>query len=260
MANFKTHLLGAVIAGGVMTWAAAGTELLTPIQLLVVGSLCAFGGLLPDVDSDHSVPVRWLCGCVALVVGIGLGLSSIWEPLAEYLRNYLELQLNQRSTAVLEVGLAVVMSAVVALVGQRLLLWAVRRSTTHRGVIHSLPAAALLGLVTTGAMIHILGYGRGFSWLAGIALALGFVIHLVLDECASVDLSGRRLKRSFGTALKLGSANNILGTLVLYLGVAWLVHQAPPSAPGLERLVSPQRWVDTGARAWTYMRENIDKR
>ena len=145
-------------------------------------------------------------------------------------------------------------------VAQRLLLWAVRRSTTHRGVIHSVPAAALLGLGTTSAMIHILEYSRGFSWLAGIALALGFVIHLVLDECASVDLAGRRLKRSFGTALKLGSANNIVGTLGLYLGLAWLVHQAPPPANGLERLVAPQSWVDTGARAWAYLRETTSKR
>ncbi|MGB1014998.1 MAG: hypothetical protein ACPG4T_12755, partial [Nannocystaceae bacterium] len=141
MANFKTHLLGAVVAGGFMTWAAAGTELLTPVQLVVVGSLSVLGGLLPDVDSDHSIPVRWLCRSVALGLGVALGWSRIWQLVAEHLQGYLDLQRTSESTAVFAVGLAVIGSTLVALVAQRLLLWAVRRSTTHRGVIHSVPAA-----------------------------------------------------------------------------------------------------------------------
>jgi hypothetical protein len=52
------------------------------------------------------------------------------------------------------------------------------------------------------------------------------VTHLVLDEVASVDLFGRQVKRSFGTALKPASLRAwpaslaLLGLGVLLLGLA----------------------------------------
>jgi hypothetical protein len=58
------------------------------------------------------------------------------------------------------------------------------------------------------ALLVVLAADRWFalepalSWLAGGFALLGYLTHLVLDEIASVDLLGNRVKRSFGTAIK----------------------------------------------------------
>ena len=64
--------------------------------------------------------------------------------------------------------------------------------------------------------------------MTGLFVSVGYVIHLVLDEVYSVDLTGARVKRSFGTALKLISSNvKTTGLLVL---ATMLVFYTTPSA------------------------------
>lgn len=48
-------------------------------------------------------------------------------------------------------------------------------------------------------------------------MGFGFVIHLLLDELSSVDLLNRRIKRSFGSALKIISLKYWRATLALAL-------------------------------------------
>ncbi len=50
---------------------------------------------------------------------------------------------------------------------------------------------------------YALGQGPITAWMAGLFVFIGFLIHLILDEIYAVDFSGARLKRSFGSALKL---------------------------------------------------------
>ena len=89
-------------------------------------------------------------------------------------------------------------------VGVRHLAGAVfKRFTVHRGIWHSLLAAGLCGLVTTALSYRLLAQEAGLAWAQGLALLLGCIIHLLLDELYSVDLVGARIKRSFGSALKL---------------------------------------------------------
>jgi hypothetical protein len=77
-----------------------------------------------------------------------------------------------------------------------------RRYTVHRGMFHSLPAAAIFGqlafLLTCDSDLRIRLFKAG-------AVPIGYLSHLVLDELYSLQwYRGRlRLKKSFGTALKM---------------------------------------------------------
>ncbi len=50
-------------------------------------------------------------------------------------------------------------------------------------------------------------------------VTIGYIVHLVLDEIYSVDLKNRKIKKSFGTALKLFKVDSnfaIIQTATLY--------------------------------------------
>ena len=74
-----------------------------------------------------------------------------------------------------------------------------RKFTKHRGMWHSIPAAAAAGMIT---YLICLSPGHETRLLKAWSVVLGFLLHLLLDEIYSVDLMGRRLKKSSGTALK----------------------------------------------------------
>ena len=41
------------------------------------------------------------------------------------------------------------------------------------------------------------------AWMGGALIFIGAITHLLLDELYSIDFAGNRVKRSFGTAMKL---------------------------------------------------------
>ncbi|MFO0066459.1 MAG: metal-dependent hydrolase, partial [Pirellulaceae bacterium] len=99
-----------------------------------------------------------------------------------------------------------------------------RRFSVHRGMWHSIPALGIVGL---------LGYWLSESEIpkrqifVAIALMLGFLSHLLLDEVWSIDFQGGRYryKNTFGTALKLWGKDGSINLLVYgLLGLlAWIV-------------------------------------
>ncbi|OQW94553.1 MAG: hypothetical protein BWK79_05500, partial [Beggiatoa sp. IS2] len=54
---------------------------------------------------------------------------------------------------------------------------------------------------------------NSMAWFSGSFMTAGYLIHLVLDELYSVDLVNKRLKKSWGSALKLASFRYKLSTL-----------------------------------------------
>ena len=56
-----------------------------------------------------------------------------------------------------------------------------------------------------------------FSSIIAFFIFFGFIVHLLLDEIYSFNLLGIKIKKSFGTALKLYAKNNLIGTLILYI-------------------------------------------
>jgi len=184
MASFRGHL--ATAAGlGVAYGGAAYWQLGIDPKLAAIGAgLTTIGGLLPDLDSDSSVPNRTLFR----LAGAGAVILTFQHILANYY-------------SIME-GAALLAGAYVAV---RYVLATVFRSlTVHRGMFHSMPAMLIVGLGLYLLYGHYPSRDRVFVAGAGM---LGFLSHLVLDEICAVDFQGARLKKPFGSALKLASSS-----------------------------------------------------
>ena len=109
------------------------------------------------------------------------------------------------------------------------------RFSVHRGMFHSLLAAIFFGFLATSLTYHLFRLSALGAWMSGLFVSVGYTIHLVLDELYSVDLTGARVKRSFGTALKLISAD-VKATTCLVLATI-LVFFTTPSAERFVHIV-----------------------
>ncbi|MDW5378547.1 metal-dependent hydrolase [Halomonas sp. HP20-15] len=222
MADFRTHLSVAVSGGALLAVSGWQAALWSPVDGASLAALTAFGGILPDVDSDHSHSIRLIFNLVALLAVVA---GVLW----------LQSRLNLAGLLVACGGLYL---------GVRFGVGAVfRRFTVHRGIWHSLLATGLCGLGITTLSYQWLAQDAWQAWSQGLALMLGGMIHLLLDEVYSVDLAGSRLKRSFGTALKLFDYREPGNSLVMLMLAAGLAPWLPPWQ-ALAELVSQ------GARLW----------
>lgn len=198
MADFKTHLLGAALVSGVAAAGFAMTRGVTHQEGLTYFSLGVVGGLLPDIDSENSVPIRIAHRLVSTLVALVAVLS--WADRYSLLELIL---LGLGCYALVRYGVFSVFS----------------RLTVHRGLVHSVPTALLSMVLTASVMVGVFGTDPLHAWLCGGFLTLGFFVHLALDEMYSIDLLGRRFKRSFGTAIKVGDFSDRQGlayTAMLY--------------------------------------------
>jgi hypothetical protein len=167
-----------------------------PTCLLSAG-LCSIAGMFPDVDSDTS---RSFQECIYLAAGIAAVL---------FVQRLRQLTIDPD---------------IVMLGGGAMLLFVrfgigelVKRTTAHRGIFHSIPAA-----VFSGQIAFFLSTGTPEERIfKAFALSSGYLSHLILDEMCSVDSNGR-VKKSFGTALKWGNAKKMSATLVLYFLIVCL--------------------------------------
>ena len=186
MANFKTHVSVAAALSGVLATGFLAAGVATPKDVWLYFAMGTVGGILPDIDADHSIPGRMFFSFFALVVAF----LTLFSRAGVY--------------SIVELSLLWVATYVVV---RHVIFKLFASFSVHRGVFHSLLAAI---------------------WMSGLFVSVGYVIHLVLDEIYSVDLTGARVKRSFGTALKLISAD-VKATTCLVL-VTILVFFATPSA------------------------------
>ena len=206
MANFGTHISSSILVGG--AYGAVGhlsLDMPLPSAAMAAG-ICTLGGILPDIDSDHGVILRESLGLVAAVAPL-----LTLDRLAPY-------ELPRETTVLILAGLYLVI---------RFGLGAVLRTwTIHRGMWHSIPAA-----LTAGALVYYLCACPATEmrvYKAG-AIVLGYLWHLVLDEIYAVDARRVRLKKSFGTALKMWG-NKPLANMMAYgllVGMLWINMQDP---------------------------------
>jgi len=198
MASFQTH----IAVAGAASLAGAGicmqSGLASDSQALLLLVLGSMAGILPDVDSDHSISIRMVFGLLAFATAAALVFAFMGkQPLPVLLLLAL-------------LGVAVV----------RMVLYpAFAHMTVHRGLFHSIPAALLAGLLAILSGAWLLGWHARFCWLAGLFVSGGYLLHLLLDEMYSVNLAGHRLKASFGSALTLFSVREWQGYVVLYIAV-----------------------------------------
>jgi membrane-bound metal-dependent hydrolase YbcI (DUF457 family) len=207
MAGFKTHISTSTVLGigyGVVGYFALD---MSPVTCMLAAGLCSVAGMLPDLDSNSGVPVRETMAFVAAGVPLLL------------LRRFQDLNFSVESMALAGMLIYIVLRFGVSEI--------FKRYTKHRGMWHSLPACAVVGLLT---FLIVQGDTYEPRLYKALAVVAGFLCHLVLDEMWSVKWQGGRveLKSSFGTAIKFwsksGWANvSTYGKLVLLIVVALLV-------------------------------------
>lgn len=197
MADFKGHLAGGLLAGaGVSAFGyfMAGLPLIQSGAVFIVGSI---GGLLPDLDSDTGKPLSFLFELVSVLVpslllarAIRIGGDSPEFLVCYFAAAYLFLNY--------------------------FVCGIIKRVTVHRGIMHSIPFALIF------AGIGYLLFRPSSLQLAvftGIAIFLGCLIHLLLDEITSIRLKFGFIpvpSRSGGSALKFKS-ESVFATLFVYL-------------------------------------------
>lgn len=220
VADFNTHLAGAALVSGLSATGLMLAEVVSQQEVVNYFLLGTVGGLLPDIDSESSIPFRMAFNVLGVVAGFLVILSEAQDySLAEMII------LWTFCFAAVRFGICSVFC----------------RFTEHRGLIHSIPAAALSGLLAV-LLFSYLGEPAEQAWMAGGFIVLGFLVHLLLDEIYSVDLLGQRFKRSFGSAFNLGAIGNPLGTLALYVVIVLLYFQAPTPQPFLDRVMDGERY------------------
>ena len=200
MANFRRHLEIATLASGMLSSVCMGAGFVRPYEAVALWITGSLGGLLPDIDSDNSSSLD-----------IVFSLVSLFFVIAMFSNLY-----NQYATLTLWGGGVLIVVFINFAI--RPLFEAI---TVHRGVFHSIVAGLFFTFSATNLAYYFGNLSVTFSWLIGLFLLAGFITHLLLDEIYSVDLSNARIKRSFGTALKLISYNNwktsILMTIITIL-------------------------------------------
>ncbi|MDR0869183.1 MAG: metal-dependent hydrolase [Planctomycetaceae bacterium] len=200
MGSFKQHIACSTATGIILGAGAYHLGFSVPTSLLSAG-LCSIAGMLPDIDSDTS---RSFQECIYFAAGLSAVL--LVQRLREFSGIAEDIVLLSGACNFLFVRFAVG--------------FAVKKLTNHRGMFHSIPAA-----VFSGQLVFFLSTGTVSERLVkAAALTIGYLSHLILDEICSIDSTGRtlRLKKSFGTALKLYDSHRLLPTAALYSLIVFL--------------------------------------
>lgn len=205
MADFKTHMTVSTATGVCLSL--AGLQAGMPkTTCLLAGGLCSVSGMLPDLDSDSGRPLREATTLGAAVVPMLM------------VERFQKLNLDHET---------MVLAAALVYITIRFFLAEIfRRYTVHRGMWHSVPAAAIAGMF---AFLVMSSEDISIRLFKTSGVVLGFLSHLILDEIWSVEFRRGKytFKKSFGTALKLWGQNSWANylTYAKLVVVGFLVYQ-----------------------------------
>lgn len=193
MADFKTHISASTLVGIAYGYWGVTSQSMSLETGILAGGLCSVAGMLPDLDSDGGIPLREISMFAAAVVPMMM------------LNRFRDYNLSHESMA-----LAAMLIYIVIRFGAFEFF---KRFTVHRGMWHSIPAAASAGLIGYLMMPCESNAERGYK---ASAVVIGFLVHLILDEIWSVEIgvARLRLKKSFGTALKFFGNDPIANVFV----------------------------------------------
>ena len=196
MADFKTHLTSGILSGAGFSAAGLFTNALTVTQAGAVFTVGALAGLLPDLDSDTGKPLNFLFQLLSVIIPCVFFFRAVQygENSPEFLICYFTLSY---------------------LFIHYIICSLIKKVTVHRGMMHSIPFAFLLGGV--GYLLFFKSGGQ-VALIAGTGALFGCLLHLILDELNSFKLKYGfipALKKSSGTALKFKSSS-LSTTLFMY--------------------------------------------
>ncbi|MEN8214920.1 MAG: metal-dependent hydrolase [Pseudomonadota bacterium] len=208
MANFNTHLTVATSVSATLAIGLFLTDLAPAKAVFLYWLLGTLGGILPDIDAPNSIPTRLLFTSLGIFIACFLVTSQpfSWLELTSlWIVTYLSVRY----------GLSKLFD----------------KLTVHRGNFHSILAALLFGFVTTATAYQVLEINELLAWFAGVFVTVGYLVHLLLDELYNVDLTNAKLKKSFGTALKIASFRHKFSTVLLLLASLGVFLLTPPTEP-----------------------------
>jgi len=221
MANFATHIGVGVIVSGAMATLTLAANVISQESLVAVTMAGVLGSVLPDIDLKDSRAGRIFFSGLAVFI------------------SFCVLFVNADKYSIAELWLLWLGAFVLVRYGAAA---AFHRFSYHRGIWHSLLAALFFWFATTIVFKHVLGHHEAVAWLAGGFMFIGYLSHLILDEIFSVDLMDKRLKSSFGSALKLYDARNIGDTTLIAVLTVIAFLLTPPSATFVQGISSQQLW------------------
>lgn len=221
MANFATHIGAGTIVSGALATITLAADVIAPENLVAVTLAGVLGSVLPDIDLKDSRASR------ALFSGLAVFFS------------FCVLFLNAAQYSIAELWLLWLGSFLLVRYAAEALF---HRFSYHRGIWHSLTAALFWWFLTAIVFHYVLGTHEGVAWLAGGFMFIGYITHLLLDEIYSVNLIGQRLKRSFGSAMKLADMRKPGDSATVAALAVILFLLAPPSNAFVEGISSKQLW------------------
>lgn len=221
MANFNTHITYAAAGSGLLSVLCLQIGLVDQRNALLLALVGTIGGILPDIDLQRSYPSRILFS----MMGFFLAFMMVFS---------LDTQFSILGLWLVGIGSFLLV---------RFPVWYIfHHYTTHRGSTHSIVTALLCAFTTTTVSFHLLGKDDLTSWLVGSFLFLGFILHLLLDEFYSVDFTNRRIKRSFGSALKIVDYRKTFKSALL-IGLTFIVWLMTPNETRFwDTITSPQTY------------------
>lgn len=222
MANFTTHIAVGTVVSGLAATLTLAADVIAPDSLVAVTLAGVIGSVLPDIDLKDSRPSR------ALFAGLAVFFS------------FCVLFMVAPKYSIAEMWIAWLGTLVLVRYGLHQMFY---HFSYHRGIWHSILAGVFFWFLTAAIYKSMLGFHEGVSWLAGGFVFVGYMTHLILDEIYSVDVSGIRIKASFGTALKFYDKRRIGDSAVVAVLAVAAYLVTPPATPFVEGITSHNLWA-----------------
>jgi hypothetical protein len=218
MANFNTHLAVASVGSGLCATVALAGHAAPNNYLLTLTLAGTIGGILPDIDLERAVPARMLFSVLGVVTA------------------FIALFTLQEQHSIAELWIVWLGAYFVTRYG---VYKAFEKRTHHRGIFHSILAGLFFMTLTADIFDRVLGQPSAQAWLTGLFVFIGFIIHLALDEIYSVDVEGKVLKKSFGTALKLFDTHSWKASAAMAVALVAVAVVSPPKQEFVEMVKPP---------------------
>ena len=207
MAQFRTHVSFGFTLAVIGSIALVTLSLVTNSMFLIpfIGAIL-LGSVLPDLDSDDGIPFQatfWMLS----VAGAGIAFYILSS------REYTNL--------LMIIGIPIVVFLLIRFPAGSLF----KKATKHRGMLHSIPAAAIAG-ISAYFIANAVHAGEITRCFFPFGVSIGYIGHLILDEIYStINFNGDifKPKKSLGSALKFFSKKPLIN-IFTYALLAILVY------------------------------------
>ncbi|KAB2846488.1 MAG: metal-dependent hydrolase [Hyphomicrobiaceae bacterium] len=209
MANFPTHIAIGTVASGMLATLTMAANVVPAEELVPLLSVGALASVLPDIDLSKSRASDAMFAGLGVFVAFTLLMRlfyrfSIAEMWIIWVGTYLFIRYGAQKIF--------------------------HNYARHRGIFHSLLAAAFFSFMTVIIFSKLFFASETVSWAAGMFMFSGYVVHLVLDEIYSVDVTNDKIvKASFGTALKVFDSRYKVASVAMAAAMALAFFFTPPA-------------------------------